>query len=129
MYTLFVILAVITAILLAIVVLIQESKGGGLASNVSGANSVLGVRKTTDFVEKATWTLAALLVVFSVATSFFMHEDTSFDVTSIKEAAPAQPQMPAPAPAAPAAKTPAAAPTAPAAPAAPVAPAAPAATK
>ncbi len=129
MYTLFVILAVITAILLAIVVLIQESKGGGLASNVSGANSVLGVRKTTDFVEKATWTLAALLVVFSVATSFFMHEDTSFDVTSIKEAAPAQPQMPAPAPAAPAAKTPAAAPTAPAAPVAPVAPAAPAATK
>ena len=66
MYTLFVILAVITAILLAIVVLIQESKGGGLASNVSSANSVLGVRKTTDFVEKATWTLAALLVVFSL---------------------------------------------------------------
>jgi len=50
MYTLFVILAVITAILLAIVVLVQESKGGGLASNVSGANSVLGVRKTTDFI-------------------------------------------------------------------------------
>ena len=135
MYTLFVILAVITAILLAIVVLIQESKGGGLASNVSGANSVLGVRKTTDFVEKATWTLAALLVVFSVATSFFIHEDTTFDVTNIKEAAPAQPQMPAPAPAAPAAKTPSAAPAAPAtsapapAAAAPAAPAAPAATK
>ena len=135
MYTLFVILAVITAILLAIVVLIQESKGGGLASNVSGANSVLGVRKTTDFVEKATWTLAALLVVFSVATSFFIHEDTTFDVSNIKEAAPAQPQMPAPAPAAPAAKTPAAAPAAPAtsapapAAAAPAAPAAPAATK
>lgn len=135
MYTLFVILAVITAILLAIVVLIQESKGGGLASNVSGANSVLGVRKTTDFVEKATWTLAALLVVFSVATSFFIHEDTTFDVTNIKDAAPAQPQMPAPAPAAPAAKTPAAAPAAPAtsapapAAAAPAAPAAPAATK
>jgi len=76
MYTLFVILAVITAVLLAIVVLIQESKGGGLASNVSSANSVLGVRKTTDFVEKATWTLAALLVVFSVATSFIVHQNT-----------------------------------------------------
>lgn len=126
MYTLFVILAVITAILLTIVVLIQESKGGGLASNVSGANSVLGVRKTTDFVEKATWTLAALLVVFSVATSFFIHQDTTFDVANIKEATPAQQsQMPAPAPAAPAAKTP----TAPAASAAPVTPAAPAATK
>lgn len=91
MYTLFVILAVITAVLLAIVVLIQESKGGGLASNVSSANSVLGVRKTTDFVEKATWTLAALLVVFSVATSFFVHQNTdgTFDVNNIKTAAPA----------------------------------------
>lgn len=90
MYTLFVILAVITAVLLAIVVLIQESKGGGLASNVSSANSVLGVRKTTDFVEKATWTLAALLVVFSVATSFFVHQNSgdAFDVTNIKTAAP-----------------------------------------
>ena len=102
MYTLFVILAVITAILLAIVVLIQESKGGGLASNVSSANSVLGVRKTTDFVEKATWTLAALLVVFSVATSFFVHQntDSTFDVTNIKTTAPA-PAAPA-TPAAPA---------------------------
>lgn len=102
MYTLFVILAVITAILLTIVVLIQESKGGGLASNVSSANSVLGVRKTTDFVEKATWTLAALLVVFSVATSFFVHQntDSTFDVTNIKTTAPA-PAAPA-TPAAPA---------------------------
>ncbi|MBF0963955.1 MAG: preprotein translocase subunit SecG, partial [Alloprevotella sp.] len=99
---LFVILAVITAVLLAIVVLIQESKGGGLASNVSSANSVLGVRKTTDFVEKATWTLAALLVVFSVATSFFVHQntDSTFDVTNIKTTAPA-PAAPA-TPAAPA---------------------------
>lgn len=108
MYTLFVILAVITAVLLAIVVLIQESKGGGLASNVSSANSVLGVRKTTDFVEKATWTLAALLVVFSVATSFFVHQNTdgTFDVTNIKTTAPA--------PAAPAAPAAHAAPAAPA---------------
>ena len=118
MYTLFVILAVITAVLLAIVVLIQESKGGGLASNVSSANSVLGVRKTTDFVEKATWTLAALLVVFSVATSFFVHQNTdgNFDVTNIKTTAPAPAAPAAPAnqaapatqgTAAPAAQTPA----------------------
>lgn len=118
MYTLFVILAVITAVLLAIVVLIQESKGGGLASNVSSANSVLGVRKTTDFVEKATWTLAALLVVFSVATSFFVHQNTdgTIDVTNIKTTAPAPAAPAAPAnqaapatqgTAAPAAQTPA----------------------
>ena len=64
MYTLLVVLAVVVSILLAIIVLVQESKGGGLASSVSSANSVLGVRKTTDFVEKATGILAGLLVVF-----------------------------------------------------------------
>lgn len=108
MYTLFVILAVITGVLLSLVVLIQESKGGGLASNVSGANSVLGVRKTTDFVEKATWWLAALLVVFSVACSFFDTKevaDPSTVVTSMPGATttPALPAAPAQsAPAAPA---------------------------
>ena len=61
MYQVFVILAVIVAVLLTFIVLIQESKGGGLASNFSASNAIMGVRKTTDFVEKATWTLAALL--------------------------------------------------------------------
>ena len=69
MYTLIVVLAVVVSILLAIIVLVQESKGGGLASSVAGANSVLGVRKTTDFLEKTTWTLAILLVVFCLASS------------------------------------------------------------
>ena len=71
MYSVLVILAVITAVLLTFIVLIQESKGGGLASNFASSNQIMGVRKTTDVVEKATWTLAALLVVFSVATIFF----------------------------------------------------------
>lgn len=70
MYDVFVILAVITAVLLALIVLIQESKGGGLASNFASSNQIMGVRKTTDVIEKATWTLAALLVVFSVASAF-----------------------------------------------------------
>lgn len=77
MYPLIVVLAVIVAILLAVIVLIQESKGGGLASSVAGANSVLGVRKTTDFVEKATWTLAGLLVVLAVASSFFVNKNVN----------------------------------------------------
>ena len=63
MYSVLVILAVIVAILLVLVVSIQESKGGGLASNFSASNQIMGVRKTTDVVEKATWTLAAILVV------------------------------------------------------------------
>ena len=67
MYTLLVILIVVAAFLLIGIVLIQESKGGGLASNFSAQNNVLGVRKTTDVVEKATWTLAAAMVVISIA--------------------------------------------------------------
>ena len=59
MYTLFVILIVIAALLMIGIVLIQESKGGGLASNYSQFNQIGGVRKTTDFIEKTTWGLAA----------------------------------------------------------------------
>lgn len=106
MYTLFVILAVITGVLLSLVVLVQESKGGGLASNVSGANSVLGVRKTTDFIEKATWWLAGLLVAFCVACSFFDKQtvvDPSEVVTSMPTPAPAAPLKAPQAPAQPAA--------------------------
>lgn len=96
MYTLLVVLAVVVSILLAIIVLVQESKGGGLASSVSSANSVLGVRKTTDFVEKATWILAGLLVVFSVCSSFFAtpSQKTADDIVNdIHTSAPA-PQLP-----------------------------------
>jgi len=60
----------ICAILLILVVLIQNSKGGGLASNFSQGNQVMGVKKTTDFLEKATWTLAICLAVFCLAASF-----------------------------------------------------------
>ena len=66
MYTLFVILIVIAAVLMIGIVLIQESKGGGLSSSFAGYNQVAGVRKTTDFIEKATWALAAAMVVISV---------------------------------------------------------------
>ncbi len=65
-YTLFVILIVIVAILMIFIVLIQESKGGGLSTGFAGGNAVLGVRKTTDFIEKATWALAVAMVLFSV---------------------------------------------------------------
>ena len=70
MYTLFVILIVIAALLMIGIVLIQESKGGGLASNFSSSNQIMGVRKTTDFIEKATWGLAAAMVVLSVVCAY-----------------------------------------------------------
>jgi preprotein translocase subunit SecG len=70
MYTLFVILIVIAALLMIGIVLIQESKGGGLASQFSGYNQIGGVRKTTDFVEKATWFLAGFMVLVSVCCAY-----------------------------------------------------------
>ena len=70
MYTLFVILIVIAAIMMIAIVLIQESKGGGLSTGFAGGNAVLGVRKTTDFIEKATWTLAGSMVVLSVICAY-----------------------------------------------------------
>ena len=69
-YTLFVILIVIAAFLMIGIVLIQESKGGGLASNFASYNQIGGVRKTTDFIEKATWSLAIIMVVVSVACAY-----------------------------------------------------------
>ena len=69
-YTLFVILIILASILMVFIVLIQESKGGGLASNFSSTNSIMGVRKTTDLVEKLTWGLAAAMVILSVACAY-----------------------------------------------------------
>ena len=70
MYTLFVILIVLASIFMIGIVLIQESKGGGLASAFSSANSSFGVRQTTNFIEKTTWTLAAAMVVISVICAY-----------------------------------------------------------
>ena len=69
-YILFVVLIVIASLLMIGIVLIQESKGGGLASNFSSSNAIMGVRKTTDVVEKLTWGLAAAMVIISVACAY-----------------------------------------------------------
>ena len=66
MYVFISILILIASILLILIVLIQNSKGGGLASGFSSSNQIMGVRKTTDFLEKATWTLAGTVVVLSI---------------------------------------------------------------
>lgn len=78
LYLLFSILIAIAAILLILIVLVQNSKGGGLASNFSSSNQIMGVRKTTDFLEKATWTLSiAILVLSVVAAASIDHEGGS----------------------------------------------------
>ena len=76
MYTLVVILILIVSVLLGLIVLVQNSKGGGLVSNFGGANQMMGVRQTTDFLEKATWTLGAILVVLCLISSITLPKNS-----------------------------------------------------
>jgi preprotein translocase subunit SecG len=72
MYTLAIVLIFIVCLLLVLIVLVQNSKGGGLASSFSGNNQIMGVRRTTDFLEKATWYLAGALLVLCILASAFI---------------------------------------------------------
>jgi preprotein translocase subunit SecG len=69
MNVLFTVLIIIVCILLILIVLVQNSKGGGLASNFASSNQFMGVRKTADFLEKATWTLAGALLFLCLLSS------------------------------------------------------------
>lgn len=74
MYVFLTILIFLAAILLTLIVLVQNSKGGGLASGFSSSNQVMGVRKTTDFLEKFTWTLAGTVAVLSIISAGFVKD-------------------------------------------------------
>jgi len=70
LYILISVLILIVCVLMVLVVLVQNSKGGGLASNFASSNQFMGVRKTADFLEKTTWTLAVVLLVLSLFSIF-----------------------------------------------------------
>jgi preprotein translocase subunit SecG len=70
MFVFLTILLLIVCALLILIVLVQNPKGGGLSSSFGQGNSVMGVRKTTDFLEKATWTLAIALLALSLLAGF-----------------------------------------------------------
>ena len=91
MYLLFIGLIIVASLLMCFVVLIQNSKGGGLSSSFASSNQIMGVRKTTDFIEKLTWGLAAFMVVISVACAYVMpvpeHEKSVIMEQAIQEGA------------------------------------------
>lgn len=94
------VLIIITCLLLILIVLVQNSKGGGLASNFSSSNQVMGVRKTTDFLEKATWSLAIGLLVLCLVASMTIHGSEGTQNSKIQEQVnnvqlPSVPQLPA----------------------------------
>ena len=101
MYIFLTILIVIAAILLTLLVLVQNSKGGGLAAGFASGNQVMGAPRTADFLEKATWTLIAIIVVFSIAAAGFIkgrqagNEQQS--AIQVEETVPAQPAAETPA--------------------------------
>ncbi|MES2781135.1 MAG: preprotein translocase subunit SecG [Bacteroidota bacterium] len=71
MFLLISILIIVACVLLTLVVLIQNPKGGGIASNFTAPNQIMGARRSTDVVEKTTWILAIVLITFSLASNFF----------------------------------------------------------
>lgn len=96
-FSIFVILITIVSFLLVVVIMVQNPKGGGLSSTLGGSQMMGGVQKTTDFLDKSTWTLASILItlVMFSAISFsnkFGGEDNLIDqdaVTPAPAAAPA----------------------------------------
>ena len=86
MYTIFAILIIMCCILLVLVVLVQNPKGGGLSSTFGGGgNQMMGVKKTTDFLEKATWTLAIALISLSLLSNFAIPRENSENSESIMQ--------------------------------------------
>jgi preprotein translocase subunit SecG len=117
LYTLLIILVVIAAVLLALAVLMQNSKGGGLSSTFAGTSQIMGVRKTADFLEKATWALSISIVALCFISTFLTSSSDAGSATeqgskaSQGGALNTLPMTAPPAPAAAPAETPATAPS------------------
>ena len=86
MYTSIVILIVLASIFMCLIVLIQESKGGGLAADYSNNNQILGAPKTSNFIEKATWFLAGTMIFLSIISVAFLPSASSDDSVIMQQA-------------------------------------------
>ncbi len=101
LFTVLTVLILIASILITLIVLLQNGKGGGLASNFTAGNATFGVRQTADILEKITWGLVAFIFVVSIATSFSLgNKAGSVDYTEKVEAEAPAPEFPAALPAA-----------------------------
>ena len=73
MLLLFGILIILSSIILGVIVLIQNPKGGGLSSSLGGfSNQLMGVKQTTDVLEKGTWLFAAIIGVLCITSTLFI---------------------------------------------------------
>ena len=85
LYILVSVLILIACILLILVVLVQNSKGGGLAANFGSTGQIMGVRKTADFLEKTTWSLAVALLALTLISILVIPRNVSSDGTQDTE--------------------------------------------
>jgi preprotein translocase subunit SecG len=86
MYTFVTILIIIVCVLLALVVLIQNPKGGGVNASLSGVGQqLLGARRSTDVVEKLTWGFAFALIFLCLSTSFFVNKNAAVKSEKLPE--------------------------------------------
>src|SRR5919202_1849143 len=110
MVTAIIVLICIFTVLLILIVLIQNSKGGGLAGEFGGlgSNQLMGVKKTTDLLEQITWGLGIGVMVLSLASYIMVDRNTTAGINSVNvDSAQTQtlpgaaaPTTPAPSPAA-----------------------------
>ncbi|MDH7462821.1 preprotein translocase subunit SecG [Chitinophagaceae bacterium 26-R-25] len=108
MVILFVILIIIACVVLGFVVLVQNPKGGGLAGNIGGiGNQFMGVKQTTDVLEKGTWIFATVIALLCIFSAVFIPSTTVKSkglMNELNTSAPAQqaPAQPLPQPTTPA---------------------------
>jgi preprotein translocase subunit SecG len=90
----FVILIILASIILGLIILVQNPKGGGLAGNVGGfSNQLMGVKQTTDVLEKGTWVLAAVVGLLCLFSAIFVPKATGNNVRTIEKVSPTQTQQ------------------------------------
>jgi preprotein translocase subunit SecG len=98
MTILFLVLIVIACVLLALIVLIQNPKGGGLSGNIAGfSNQFMGVKQTTEVLEKGTWIFAGAVIFLCLISSLLIGSGTGADNKLIKNVNPNAPTTTAPA--------------------------------
>lgn len=87
MTTLFIILILLASVILSVIVLIQNPKGGGLAGNIAGFSSqFMGVKQTNDVLERGTWIFAGVIAVLCMLSSFFVSNASSTLPDRVKDA-------------------------------------------
>jgi preprotein translocase subunit SecG len=96
----FSVLIILVCVLLILVILVQNSKGGGIQSQFGAATQIMGVKRGTEFIEKATWYLALALIVLSLGSNFFIDRaesgtSTESAIEGRVESAPAPMEEPA----------------------------------